>query len=120
MFWLTQEELKAACNHIQEASKNQCFGGKPTSTGIPDGSLDECEKSHNGARDKGEATGGTKVTKGVMTIVCRHDIPLIMCDELRSILTSSDVTQYTFDEGELKFYPNSHLFHFILRYLNIQ
>ena len=74
------QELETAWQHLQEASNNQCSGDKLTSVQVPKGSLDECEKSHNAARNKGDATGGTKAVKGVMAMVCRHDVPLIMCD----------------------------------------
>ncbi|KIJ46504.1 hypothetical protein M422DRAFT_165232, partial [Sphaerobolus stellatus SS14] len=63
--WLTEGELEVARQHIQ----------------LPDGSLDQCEKAHKAARDRGdEATTGVMASKGLMALVCKHDVPIFICD----------------------------------------
>ncbi|KIJ55038.1 hypothetical protein M422DRAFT_153453, partial [Sphaerobolus stellatus SS14] len=40
-----------------------------------------CENAHKAARDCGdEATEGVMASKGLMAMVCRHDVPLFLCD----------------------------------------
>ena len=57
------------------------WAGSHQETRVPAGSLDECERSHRAARDKGnESTSDMFASKGVMAMVCRHDIPLFLCD----------------------------------------
>ncbi|KAF8586760.1 hypothetical protein K439DRAFT_1258017, partial [Ramaria rubella] len=48
---------------------------------VPDGSIDECEKSHHAARNRdNESTKGLFASKDLMVMVCHHDIPLFLCD----------------------------------------
>ncbi|KIJ47785.1 hypothetical protein M422DRAFT_94012, partial [Sphaerobolus stellatus SS14] len=55
--------------------------GELESTRLPDGSLDQCEKAHKAARDCGdEVTTGVMASKGLMALVCKHDIPIFICD----------------------------------------
>ncbi|KIJ51761.1 hypothetical protein M422DRAFT_157751, partial [Sphaerobolus stellatus SS14] len=48
---------------------------------LPDGSLGQCEKVHKAARDCGdEVTTGVMASKGLMALVCKHDVPIFICD----------------------------------------
>ncbi|KIJ52429.1 hypothetical protein M422DRAFT_122538, partial [Sphaerobolus stellatus SS14] len=79
--WLTDTELEAAWLHITEAHEVHAAASHRQSTCIPEGSLDECEKSHKAARDCGdEAAEGVMASKGLMAMVCRHNVPLFICD----------------------------------------
>ncbi|KAF8586021.1 hypothetical protein K439DRAFT_1341836, partial [Ramaria rubella] len=48
---------------------------------VPDSSIDECEKLHHAAQNcSDESTKGLFALKGLMVMVCHHDIPLFLCD----------------------------------------
>src|SRR5260370_41817773 len=49
---------------------------------IPDGAIDGCQESHKaaGACQSGESNEGIYRLKGLMGLVCRHNIPLLLCD----------------------------------------
>ncbi|KIJ42325.1 hypothetical protein M422DRAFT_171213, partial [Sphaerobolus stellatus SS14] len=77
--WLTEGELEVARQHIQDAHDRT--GKRRQSTRLPDGSLDQCEKAHKAARDRGdEVTTGVMASKGLMALVCKHDVPIFICD----------------------------------------
>ncbi|KIJ36471.1 hypothetical protein M422DRAFT_261229 [Sphaerobolus stellatus SS14] len=69
-FWLTEEELNSACDHVQKNSNNSCSSTCQASH-LPGGSLEQCENAHKAARDHGdEATEGVMASKGLMAMVC--------------------------------------------------
>ncbi|KAH7084055.1 hypothetical protein BKA62DRAFT_628235, partial [Auriculariales sp. MPI-PUGE-AT-0066] len=48
---------------------------------VPDIVIDECEDSHTAADgNKGKATSTVHDDKGIMALVCRHDIPWFVCN----------------------------------------
>jgi hypothetical protein len=78
--WLTPEELEAAQSHMAEKSHIPLSGDRQEAR-VPTGSLDECEKSHRAARDRGDGSeSDLYASKGIMAMVCRHDVPLFLCD----------------------------------------
>ncbi|KIJ31905.1 hypothetical protein M422DRAFT_266403 [Sphaerobolus stellatus SS14] len=78
--WLMEGELEMAKKYVQERQDHTHGVGRQQAH-VPTGSLDECKNSHNAARDRGdEASEGVMASKGLMAMVCRHDVPLIICD----------------------------------------
>ncbi|KAF8583808.1 hypothetical protein K439DRAFT_1347653 [Ramaria rubella] len=89
--FVTRELVEKAKKHIAERrSVNRT--GRRQAARVPDGSIDECEKLHHAARNRGdESTKGLFASKGLMAMVCHHDIPLFLCD----ITTPSEQQFYT-------------------------
>jgi Kyakuja-Dileera-Zisupton transposase len=71
--------LNAVKQHVADQRHINEMGSRQN-TCVP-GSLDECEQAHHAARDRGDqTTEGLYASKGLMAMVCRHDIPLFICD----------------------------------------
>ncbi|KAF8579622.1 hypothetical protein K439DRAFT_1359241 [Ramaria rubella] len=78
--FIPRDLVESAKNHVTER-RNVSRTGRRQAARVPDGSIDECEKSHHAARNRGdESTKGLFASKGLMAMVCRHDIPLFLCD----------------------------------------
>ncbi|KAF8580050.1 hypothetical protein K439DRAFT_332817 [Ramaria rubella] len=78
--FVTREVVEKAKKHVAER-RNVNHTGRRQAARVPDGSIDECKKSHHAARNRGdEPTKGLFASKGLMAMVCRHDIPLFLCD----------------------------------------
>lgn len=80
-FFLSDEEIRDARQHVEakRSSKTSQTGRKFSS--VPSGALDECRDSHHAAQERAdEEDNGKFASKGIMAMVCRHDIPLFLCD----------------------------------------
>src|SRR5260370_40126735 len=47
---------------------------------VPEGAIIECRDSHCAASNRGDGSEDKWHSKGLMGAVCRHDIPLFMCN----------------------------------------
>src|SRR5258708_28122494 len=85
--FLPQKEIQSAVDHLAAckamltASSSHCH-----SSLMPDGAIDGCQESHKAAstHQNSESTEGIYHSKGLMGMVCWHDIPLFLCD-IRSV-----------------------------------
>ena len=81
--FLTSKELKASACHVAEARKaDKRSTERRTSSIVPDGAIDECQNSHRATKSGEQRASQHDLfrSKGLMATVCRHDIPLFMCD----------------------------------------
>lgn len=81
--FLPQKEIQAAADHLAACkAMSAASSSHRHSRLVPDGAIDGCQESHKaaGARQSGEANEGIYRSKGLMGLVCRHDIPLLLCD----------------------------------------
>lgn len=79
--FLTQNELSVARDHVNHAR----MVSKPSTqrrhcSTVPEGAIMECQDSHRAASNRGDGSEDKWRSKGLMGAVCRHDIPLFMCD----------------------------------------
>ena len=83
--FLTSAEIEEASCHVSEAraASRQSVELRP-SLSVPDGAIAECEESHRAMKTKGGSKSASNEdtfrSKGLMATVCRHDIPLFLCD----------------------------------------
>jgi hypothetical protein len=81
LLFLSDQELTNAREHVELSRAQSSNGGFRTSSSVPNGALDECRDSHTAAQEQDDDGGGNKfASKGLMAMVCRHDIPLFLCD----------------------------------------
>ena len=82
--WLTDSEVQAAREHVDECRGNAPYSNTDHSRAskqVPNSVLDECEKSFKASQEKLHEPGDAMYdSKGVMALVCRHDIPLFILD----------------------------------------
>lgn len=79
--FLTEDELQSAREHVETARSASTSGSRRTSSDVPSGVLDECRDSHRAAQEKADSDdNGKYASKGLVAMVCRHDIPLFLCD----------------------------------------
>lgn len=80
--FLSEAELNAARDHVEESrAHTKANPSRRTSTSVPGGALDECRDSHHAAQERAdEDNTGKYKSKGLMAMVCRHDIPIFLCD----------------------------------------
>ncbi|KAF8577101.1 hypothetical protein K439DRAFT_1365445, partial [Ramaria rubella] len=72
--------VESAKKHVTERRAINRTGRRQAAR-VPDGSIDKCEKSHHAACNCGdESSKGLFASKGLMAMVCRHDVPLFLCD----------------------------------------
>jgi hypothetical protein len=80
--WLTSEEVENAKKHVGECRKKapRLQHGR-ASHSIPAQVLDDCEQSYKAAQEKvREHDHSVYSTKGIMALVCTHDVPLLLCN----------------------------------------
>ncbi|KIJ49758.1 hypothetical protein M422DRAFT_160462, partial [Sphaerobolus stellatus SS14] len=78
--YLTLEELENAKEHI-EAQHDVDRPARQWDEMVPPGSINDCEGQHNTAKDRGNDSTDTMFSPcGKMVMVCRHDVPLFLCD----------------------------------------
>jgi Kyakuja-Dileera-Zisupton transposase len=78
--FLPSTDLESAKNYISSRRHIDKPSARQDAR-VPRGSLDECEKSHHAARDRGdESAKGIFASTELMAMVCHHDIPLFLCD----------------------------------------
>lgn len=54
---------------------------KPYTPVVPDSAVDECEQAHDAAKGRKQTTTGEYFDdRGLMALVCRHDIPLFFAN----------------------------------------
>ncbi|KAF8321016.1 uncharacterized protein EI90DRAFT_2848299, partial [Cantharellus anzutake] len=82
--FLTDAEIEEAARHISDAraASRGCSEVSRPSSLVPDGAIDECEESHRATKRGKQSASKTDTfrSKGLMATVCRHDIPLFLCD----------------------------------------
>lgn len=70
--------MDAVGDRIEHARKRP---SRPYNAKVPDAAIDECEDSHEAADGRKEKTSGAQFdARGLMALVCRHDIPLFFAN----------------------------------------
>ena len=82
--FLTDAEVLEAQAHVEEC-RGKAYASIQTpvrtSTAVPEGALDDCKESYHAAQERADSDdNGKYASKGLMALVCRHDIPLFLCD----------------------------------------
>ena len=80
--WVTANEIDEARKHVEEC-KNRDIRSPITrlSASIPVKVLDDCETSYKAAQEKMKNLDESAYSsKGIMAMVCTHDIPLFIAD----------------------------------------
>lgn len=80
--FLSEDVLEAANNHVESLkSRPTSEGRQRISSEVPSGALDESRDSHRAAQERADnEDNGKYASKGLVAIVCRHDIPLLLRD----------------------------------------
>ena len=79
--WITESEVNAAKDHVEQCRRDGNAVNSQRSKTVPERILDECEKSFKASQEKMHEPGDAMYdSKGVMALVCRHDIPLFILD----------------------------------------
>ena len=80
--FLPQKEIQAAADHLAACKAMSAASSHHHSRLVPDGAIDGCQESHKaaGARQSGESNESIYCLKGLMGLVCWHNIPLLLCD----------------------------------------
>jgi hypothetical protein len=80
----TDAEIEEAVHHISDAraASRGCSEESRPSSLVPDGAIDECEESHRATKCGKQSASKTDTfcSKGLMATICRHDIPLFLCN----------------------------------------
>ena len=76
-FFLTKEEVDAVGEHITAARSKKAKRRVPK---VPDEAVDACEGSHFAAKGDQQHRASEFDDNGLMSIVCRHDIPLFFAN----------------------------------------
>jgi len=77
-YFVSKEEVDAIGDRIECARKRP---SRPYNAKVPDAAIDECEDSHEAADGRKEKTSGAQFdARGLMALVCRHDIPLFFAN----------------------------------------
>jgi len=77
-YFISKEQVDAVGDWIKHARQrpSQAYKAK-----VPDAAIDECEDSHEAADGRKEKTSGVQFdAKGLMALVCRHDIALFFAN----------------------------------------
>ena len=80
--WLTSEEVQQAEAHVDECREktNRQQHSRPSAS-ILEKVLEDCNDSYKTAQEKlSDNDQSVYSTKGVMALVCSHDIPLLLCN----------------------------------------
>jgi hypothetical protein len=77
---LNQSDIDEAARHVSaaRAGNQQSEDSRPSSF-VPEGAIDECHRATKGWR-QAPSSRDTFRSKGLMATVCRHDIPVFLCD----------------------------------------
>ena len=80
--WITDTEIAEAKEYIQvHRSRPDMDHHQKASSQVPRHILDECKKSYQASQERDQDPDiSIYDSKGVMAIVCRHDIPLFIAD----------------------------------------
>ena len=81
--FLSGEDISSARSHVTKARHTaKASTLRRQSNSVPDGAITECQESHRAANTRqGDGPDNHKYrSKGLMGAVCRHDIPLFMCN----------------------------------------
>jgi hypothetical protein len=80
--WISEKEVQAAKEHVESCRKNNSIvSHRRPSSQVPRHILDECEKSYKASLEKDQdPEAHIYDAKGVMALVCRHDIPIYIAD----------------------------------------
>src|SRR5260370_27085102 len=81
--FLTQEEIQAAVEHLAACRANSAMSSSHCPSRLmPDGAIDCCQELHKAAsaHQSVDSNEGIYHSKGLMGMVCWHDIPLFFCD----------------------------------------
>lgn len=90
-FWIPQEDVLAAKNHIETSKKSNATNPARQSKDIPSQVLDNCADSYKASQERlHEHDDQLYDEKGIMALVCAHDIPLF----LASITTKGEARFY--------------------------
>ena len=76
-FFLSKEEVDAVGEHIVAARSKKAKRRTPK---VPDEAVDACEGSHFAAKGDQQRRASEFDDNGLMSIVCRHDIPLFFAN----------------------------------------
>ena len=77
-YFISKEQVDAVGDRIERARKRpvRTYNAK-----VPDSAIDECEDSHEAADGRKEKTSGAHFdARGLMALVCRHDIALFFAN----------------------------------------
>ncbi len=81
--FLPQKEIQAAADHLAACkAMSAASSSHRHSRLVPDGAIDGCQESHKaaGTCQSGESNESIYCLKGLMGLVCWHNIPLPLCD----------------------------------------
>ena len=77
-YFISKAQVDAVGNRIERARQKP---SRVYNTKVPDAAIDECEDSHEAADGRKEKTSGEQFDdRGLMAIVCRHDIALFFAN----------------------------------------
>src|SRR5258708_17311038 len=81
--FLPQKEIQAAADHLVACKAMLAASSSHRhSRLIPNRAINGCQELHKaaGARQSGESNESIYCSKGLMVLVCWHNIPLLLCD----------------------------------------
>lgn len=77
-YFISKEQVDAVGNRIEAVRKRPAKQYTPI---VPDTAVDECEDAHDAAKGRKQTTAGEYFDdRGLMALVCRHDIPLFFAN----------------------------------------
>ena len=77
-YFIPKVQVDAVGDHIEQARQRP---SRKYKTEVPDAAIDECQDSHEAADGRKEKTSGEHYDdRGLMALVCRHDIPLFFAN----------------------------------------
>jgi hypothetical protein len=77
-YFISKAQVDAVGDRIDAARNRPAKRYKPT---VPDSAVDDCEDAHHAAKgQKQTASGEFFDDRGLMALVCRHDIPLFFAN----------------------------------------
>lgn len=81
-YFLSDEKLNSAKKHVEDCrSKAKSYRPSQSPTPVPSQALDACGDSYKASQEKGDGPDThLHSSKGNMALVCRHDVPLYLCD----------------------------------------
>ena len=79
IIFLSKDEVDAVGEQIIDARKRPAKAREDSK--VPDHAVDACERSFTAANESAAKTKGERFDDtGISALVCRHDIPLFMCN----------------------------------------
>jgi hypothetical protein len=79
--WVLDGEVLAAQKHVEECrTREERTTHTRASLSIPKRVLDTCESSYKASQEKLKQDESVYAVKGIMALVCSHDIPLLLCN----------------------------------------